>query len=212
MNFENKNFQTEQLQKLIAEYQEVIAFISDLNKTLIKRTIVPIQENLAYFMGDIKKTNQCRVYLGEDYFIETTNHRAIKILESRLKRLEKLIVEAPRIENAVVPKEILNIAAEDGTLEIKEDLSDLDYKKLKEKPIGSKNDIDTVLRDKLKSIKQRREQHDNDNQEMVLIRKDRKGGSAKSKDVIALDTKIHDDTKPAEQSTKKSLFLEDEDV
>jgi prefoldin subunit 5 len=212
MNIYDQNYRIEQLEKMRAEYNEIMNFIQEINKTLTKKTIIPIQDNLAYFLGDIKKTNQCRVYLGEDYYIETTNHRAIKILETRLQRLENLLIEQNQIIESNV-NELVLPTEEVGTFEIKEEINDQDYKRLKEKKdFNVSDDIDSNLREKLKAIKIRREQQENDN-EMVLIRKNRKkDNEIKSKDVITLDKPIQKAEKVELNLQKKSLFLEDDNI
>lgn len=94
MNKEN-SFTTVKIEnnllKLKDENIRTSKYISELNKNLTSDVFVPITENLAYFKGKIKNTNECKVYLGEDLFVHTTNYRAIQILENRLNRLNSLI-------------------------------------------------------------------------------------------------------------------------
>ena len=89
--FDENDIKIEQLQKLKTETLEVLGLVNEMNHNLKKRVVIPVQENLAYFIGDIKNTNVCKVYLGEDYFMETTNYRAAKILNSRIERIDNLI-------------------------------------------------------------------------------------------------------------------------
>jgi prefoldin subunit 5 len=235
LNKMNNNLnKKEQLEKLRLEYSEVIAFISELNKTLKKKVIIPIEDGLAYFSGDIVKTNQCRVYLGDDYFIETTNCRAIKILETRLKRLELLLTQQEGVKvddsnNTTLLKELDNIKLDEdeNTIEIKEDLSENEYLKLTKKE-GSKIDtevsrpeLESSLQEKLKLIKQRKEQQmESQKEEKVLMRKirphepsDISAIKPKKKDVVQLDLNTPNTTKNNDEvATKTSKFLQDDDI
>jgi prefoldin subunit 5 len=172
----NNDEKIEQLEKLKAEYEQLIPFIKDLNKASTKKAIVPIQDNLAYFIGDIRKTNECKIYLGEDYLVETTNHIAIKIVEDRLRRLNLMILQNNEKNN--IPLKLneisTNIEEENNTIEIKEEISDQDYSRLKTNLKSDQSEVDNTLQEKLKVIKARREQSDNNDDGSLLIRKIRK--------------------------------------
>jgi prefoldin subunit 5 len=223
-NAENSLHKIDDIEKLRLEYKEVISFISELNKNLTKDVIIPVKDNLAYFPGTIKKTNQSRIYLGENYYAETTNHRAIKLLSNRL---EKLDVTTEKLKNQTLSnKPPVNdlfddkflIKEDDNTIEITEEINEQDYKKLKNKAKDrnfKEETIDISLQDKLKNIKQKREKTEATG-ENILIRKVRKvNNKDKEKDIIDLNQntlKSKDSTTTENIPNKKSLFMQDEDV
>jgi prefoldin subunit 5 len=195
----------EELQKIKQENIDVIGLVSEMNKNLKKRLVIPVQENLAYFIGDIKNTNVCKVYLGEDYFMETTNYRAIKILNSRVERLDGLI-EKLNNENGANTKSIdteldkLKLV-EDNTREIIEDISDDDYIKLKKKKIETEEMPDLDLIEKMNKISELRNKQNKDDGELVIRRKKKK-----DKIYMGLNTISEDITE-----TKPSHFMMNED-
>jgi len=71
----------------IKECEEIMKFISNLNKNLTVDTLVPAAEGIAYFKGKLTHTNECTIHLGDDYYIKTTNHKAIEILKRKQERL-----------------------------------------------------------------------------------------------------------------------------
>ena len=119
MNTENLNLSKEsviirkdKLDKIIKEHDRVLDFITNLNRDLKKETFVPVCENFAYFKGNIINTNECRVYLGEDYFVKTTNYRAMQIINNRKTKVESLIEEVNKQMRELgveVPKVIYKI-------------------------------------------------------------------------------------------------------
>ena len=64
--------------------------MENLNSNLTVEIMVPIAENLAYFKGVIKHTNECTIFLGDDYFAKTVNKKAIDIIDNRIKNLDKI--------------------------------------------------------------------------------------------------------------------------
>jgi prefoldin subunit 5 len=97
----NKN---ESLEIMKQENLEILKFAEEVNHNLTKQVFIPICENLAYFVGNIINTNECKVYLGGDYFVNTTNFRAIKILENRKNRLDILIEQNKKEIGSVLPQ------------------------------------------------------------------------------------------------------------
>ena len=51
----------DRINKLKQEYLEVKSFMENLNSNLTVEIMVPIAENLAYFKGVIKHTNECTI-------------------------------------------------------------------------------------------------------------------------------------------------------
>jgi prefoldin alpha subunit len=134
MNTENLNLSKEsvilrkdKLDKIIKEHDRVLDFITNLNRDLKKEAFVPACENFAYFKGNIINTNECRVYLGEDYFVKTTNHRAMQIINNRKTKVESLIEE-------------VNKQLRDLGVEVPKVISKLDEKNQPEKKSEIKND------------------------------------------------------------------------
>ena len=80
----------DRINKLKQEYLEVKSFMENLNSNLTVEIMVPISENLAYFKGVIKHTNECTIFLGDDYFAKTVNKKAIDIIDNRIKNLDKI--------------------------------------------------------------------------------------------------------------------------
>ena len=80
----------DRINKLKQEYLEVKSFMENLNSNLTVEIMVPIAENLAYFKGVIKHTNECTIFLGDDYFAKTVNKKAIDIIDNRIKNLDKI--------------------------------------------------------------------------------------------------------------------------
>lgn len=86
----------ENLDKMCQEHGRVLEIITHLNQNLKKDVYVPICENFAYFKGNIINTNECRIYLGDDYFVKTTNFKAAKIINNRKSKVESLLDEVKK--------------------------------------------------------------------------------------------------------------------
>jgi prefoldin subunit 5 len=122
----------EKLTKIKQEYSEVKSFMENLNNNLKVEVLVPIAENLAFFKGLIKHTNECTIYLGDDYYAQTVNKKAIEIIDNRLKNIQKIQAEDEGnfpIETIILPKEKESDHYEknlrkldDGTVEIFEEI------------------------------------------------------------------------------------------
>lgn len=86
----------ENLDKMCQQHGKVVEIITHLNKNLKKDVYVPVYENFAYFKGNITNTNECRIYLGDDYFVKTTNFKAVKIINNRKSKVESLLDEVKK--------------------------------------------------------------------------------------------------------------------
>jgi prefoldin subunit 5 len=97
----------ESLDKIREQHEKVVEIMSHLNEKLKKEVYVPVCENFAYFKGNIINTNECRVYLGDDFFVKTTNYKAVKILNNRKSKVEILLDEVNKQLNdlgVAIPK------------------------------------------------------------------------------------------------------------
>ena len=82
----------DRITKLKQDYLEVKSFMENLNSNLRVEVLIPVSENLAYFKGIIKHTNECTIFLGDEYFAKTVNKKAIDIIDNRIKNLEKISI------------------------------------------------------------------------------------------------------------------------
>lgn len=149
----------ENLSKIKQEYCEIKSFMENLNNNLKVEVLVPIAENLAFFKGIIKHTNECTIFLGDDYYAQTVNKKAIQIIENRMKNIEKIQAEN-NIDIKNLPKEEYNTdqiqknlkILEDGTYEICEEIDEFPQEEVSPitKPVQ-------MSQDELEKIKKERE-------------------------------------------------------
>ena len=128
----------------------------------MKEVFVPVCENMAYFKGNIINTNECKLYLGEDYFVKTTNNRALKILSHRRSKIETLIDEINKeikqydiVNDLTTPKDQNLKKLSDETFEIVEEFNEKEEDKgtikIKELQAEEKNKINYKLQSLLES-------------------------------------------------------------
>jgi len=220
----------EKLTKIKQEFTEVKLFMENLNKNLKVEVLVPIAENLAFFKGLIKHTNECTIYLGDDYYAQTVNKKAVEIIDNRLKNLEKILAEDQGnipIETIIPTKEkesedthYKNLRKlDDGTIEIFEDINEFPQSEIvscktvqvsQEEKEKIKLDREKLWQEKLKRMKvlaemEEAEERNETNEEGVNYKQNE--ASIKSpKDIYNLMTTVRKENEVMDNDDKQKVI------
>lgn len=165
--------QRENIEKIEREHKEVIEFINNVSNITNKEILVPVCDEYAYFVGKIKSPNECRVYLGEDYFLKTTNNRALEILTRRLNKTKEILgnLNTEISKEKSVEVQILNKGntqnlkqLNDDTFEIVENVTekeihDLNNRKVTEQKKIQESERIKMINEKLKKLKDFKKEH-----------------------------------------------------
>lgn len=105
-------------------FENAYKTIENLNKYKTKRVNIPLLPNYAYIEGNIINTNECLLHLGDDYYLNTVNSKALVFIKNRFesrKEVSKLkeskATKETKEDNKLVSLTKLN----DETYEIKEE-------------------------------------------------------------------------------------------
>ena len=180
--------QKEKIEKIEKEHKEVIEFIKNLSNIKNKEILVPVCEEYAYFVGKIKNPNECRVYLGEDYFLKTTNDRTLQILTRRLNKTKEIlgnlnteISKEKSVEDQKLNKENTPNLKQlnDDTFEIVEDVTDKEIQDLNNKKITVQKKIQEserikLINEKLKKLKDFKKEQNVEPIVLSVVKSDKK--------------------------------------
>ena len=175
-DYENYIFllnQRENIEKIEKDHRDVIQFIENANKNEPQEIFIPVCDDFAYFIGKIKNPKECKVYLGEEYFLNTSSDKATKILSNRANKtkeildnlnkeilLSKQLIDGFKVtkdENSKGSKNLKQL--HDNTFEIFEDVTEKEMEILKNKSLNKSRITDEEEREnmtnaKLKNIKE----------------------------------------------------------
>lgn len=99
-------------------FENTYKTIENLNKFKTKRVNIPLLPNYAYIEGNIINTNECLLHLGDDYYLNTVNSKALAFIKNRFESRKEL----SKLKESMEGNKLVNLTKlNDETYEIKEE-------------------------------------------------------------------------------------------